>query len=324
VGATVLLYDGNPLYPDVDALWKIIEEEKVTIFGTSAAYLEHLRSRKASPGRKFDLSSLRQVSQTGSALSAEGFEYVYREIKPDLHFNSLSGGTDINGCFAIGCPILPVHAGQIQAPGLGKRVRAYDERGKPVLDQQGELVCEASIPSMPMYFWDDPDGEKYRAAYFDHFPGVWRHGDYIQIHSDTGGITFFGRSDSVLMPSGVRIGTAEIYRQMELLDEVADSLAIGQSHRGDQRIILFVKPAEGHRLTDGLMDKIKQTLRDNASPRHVPARIIEAPDIPYTMNMKKVESAVTNIINGRPVVNRGALLNPESLDFYENFTALDD
>ncbi len=322
-GAAVLLYDGNPLFPDLGSLWKLIDEEKVTVFGTSASYIEYIRAQGFSPRRERPLGALRQISQTGSALSAEGFEYVYREIKSDLHFNSISGGTDINGCFTIGNPTLPVYAGETQAPGLGKKIGAYDEQGRSLVDRQGELVCEAAIPSMPLYFWNDPDGEKYRRAYFGVYPGVWRHGDYVLFHGDTGGITFYGRSDSVLMPSGVRIGTAEIYRELEKVDEVEDSLAIGQQHGGDERMLLFVKLRPGLQLDDELRDTIKKTLRDNASPRHVPALILQAPDIPYTLSMKKVESAVTNIVNSRPVVNRDALINPESLDFYRNIEGLE-
>ena len=317
VGATIVLYDGNPNYPDPGAMWKLIQDEQITIFGCSASYLHFLKKEGVSPRRDYDLSSLREISQTGSALSAEGFEYVYREIKPDLHFNSISGGTDINGCFAAGSPILPVYAGELQSPALGMKIKAYDEKGKPVYDEQGELVCEAPSPSMPLYFWNDPDGSKYHKAYFDVYPGVWRHGDYVLIHSDTGGMTFYGRSDAVLKPSGVRIGTAEIYAQMEKLPEIADSLAIGQNYQDDQRIILFVKLAPSFSLTDELKEKIRRTLRENASPRHVPAVILEAPEIPYTLNMKKVESAVTNILNGRAVTNRDALINPAALDFYE-------
>ena len=317
VGATIVLYDGNPNYPDPGAMWRLIQDEQITIFGCSASYIHFLKKEGATPGRDYDLSSLREISQTGSSLSAEGFEYVYREIKPDLHFNSISGGTDINGCFATGVPILPVYSDELQAPSLGMRIAAYDEKGRPVFDQQGELVCEAPSPSMPLYFWNDPDGSKYHSAYFDVYPNVWRHGDYILIHSDTGGITFYGRSDAVLKPSGVRIGTAEIYAEMEKLPEIADSLAIGQNYKDDQRVILFVKLAPGNSLTEDLKEKIRYTLRENASPRHVPALILETPDIPYTLNMKKVESAVTNIINGRAVSNRDALINPKSLDYYE-------
>ena len=317
VGATIVLYDGNPNHPDAGAMWKLIQEEQVTIFGCSASYIHFLKKENISPGRDFDLSSLREISQTGSSLSADGFEYVYREIKSDLHFNSISGGTDINGCFAAGSPILPVYAGELQSAALGMKIQAYDEKGQPVYDEQGELVCEAPAPSMPLYFWNDPDGLKYHQAYFDVYPGVWRHGDYVLIHKDTGGVTFYGRSDAVLKPSGVRIGTAEIYTQMEKLPEIADSLAVGQNHQGDQRVILFVKLAPGFALTDDLKEKIRRTLRENASPRHVPALILETPEVPHTLNMKKVESAVTNILNGRAVSNREALINPGSLEFYE-------
>jgi len=317
VGATVVLYDGNPNYPDPGAMWKMTQDEKITIFGLSASYINYLRSEGIQPGKKYDLSSLREISQTGSVLSAEGFEWVYQEIKKDLHFNSIAGGTDINGCFAIGSPIQPVYAGELQSAGLGMKVKAYDENGKPVWDKEGELVCEAPAPPMPLYFWNDPNGEKYISAYFEYFPNVWRHGDYIVMHSDSKGITFYGRSDAVLKPSGVRIGTAEIYNVVEKIEGVADSLAIGQNWEGEQRIILFVKLAQGASLTKELMDKIKKTLREKASPRHVPAIIMEMPDAPYTLNMKKVESAVTNIIHGRPVLNRDALSNPQVLDYFE-------
>jgi acetoacetyl-CoA synthetase len=316
-GATVVLYDGNPMYPDPAAMWKLAQDHSITVFGLSASYVYALRAQGLSPGKQYDLSALKEISQTGSPLSAEGFEYVYSDIKKDLHFNSISGGTDINGCFAIGSPILPVYAGELQSPGLGMKVKAYDENGKHVWDQQAELVCEAPAPPMPLYFWNDPDGTKYREAYFDVYPGVWRHGDYIVMHSDTRGITFYGRSDAVLKPSGVRIGTAEIYNQVEKLPEIAESLAIGQNRQGDQRIVLFVKLNEGYRLDDALKQKIRQTLKEKASPRHVPAVIMEMPDAPYTFNMKKVESAVTNILHGRPVTNRDALMNPEVLDYFE-------
>jgi len=321
VGATIVLYDGNPNYPDSGAMWKLVQDEKITVFGTSASYLNYTKNQGLRPGLDFNLSSLREISQTGSALSPDGFEYVYRAIKNDLHFNSISGGTDINGCFAQGSPTLPVYAGELQRAALGMKVKCYDEQGKAVLDQMGELVCEAPSPSMPLYFWNDSDNAKYLDAYFSVYPGVWRHGDYIMIHRDTGGITFFGRSDAVLKPSGVRIGTSEIYNEVEKLNEIADSLAIAQEWQGDQRVILFVKIAEGFRLTEELKDRIRKTLRQKASPRHVPAIIMEVPDIPYTLNMKKVETSVTNLINGRPVLNRDALINPASLDYYEKIKA---
>ena len=317
VGATVALYDGNPNYPDWGAMWKLVQDEKITIFGCSASYIIYLKGLGAKPAKLYDLSSLREISQTGSPLSSEGFEYVYREIKEDLHVNSISGGTDINGCFAAGTPIQSVFAGEVQGPALAMKVKAYDERGNPVVDQQTELVCEAPSPSMPLYFWNDPDGKKYRDAYFSVYSNVWRHGDWIIIHGDTGGITFLGRSDFTLKPSGVRIGPAEIYNVVEKFEEVADSMVVGHDWKGDQRVILFVKLAPGFQLTEDLENRIKRTLRGEASPRHVPALIVEVPDVPYTFNMKKVESAVSNILHGRPVTNRDALINPESLDFYE-------
>ncbi|MEM4560658.1 MAG: acetoacetate--CoA ligase [Candidatus Caldarchaeum sp.] len=324
VGSTLLLYDGDPNYPDWRKMWKLVDEHGVTIFGCSASYVNSLRSRGATPGSVFDLSSLREVSQTGSPLSAEGFEWMYAEVKRDHHFNSISGGTDINGCFAIGSPILPVYAGQLQSPGLGMKIKSYDEGGEPVYDREGELVCEAPAPSMPLYFLNDPGNQRYFETYFSYYTHrrVWRHGDYVVFHSDTGGITILGRSDAVLKPSGVRIGTAEIYAVVEKVPEVADSLAVGQDVMGEQRIVLFVKMKEGFSLTDELKNRIKRELRERASPRHVPAVILEAPDIPYTFNMKKVETAVSSIINRRRVVNREALANPESLDYFEKVLPL--
>ena len=324
VGATVFLYDGNPLYPDPLRMFELIEKYKISIFGTSASYIHHLMGIGAKPTEKYDLSSLREISQTASTLSPEGFEYVYRNIKKDLYFNSISGGTDFNGCFACALPILPVYSGEIQVKSLGMKVQAYNENGEPVLDEQAELVCEAPSPSMPIYFWGDDDNmTKYKAAYFDDFTdkgkNVWRHGDYIVIHSDTGGITFWGRSDAVLKPSGVRIGTAEIYNVIEQLPEITDSLVIGQKWEGDIRIIMFVLLNEDYELNDDLKAKIRQTLREKTSPRHVPKLIFEAPEdgIPYTFSNKKVEIAVSKIIHGMAIANRGALRNPESLDFYE-------
>jgi acetoacetyl-CoA synthetase len=320
-GATIILYDGNPNYPDWRRMWKLICDEDITIFGCSATYINNLRSISASPREVCALSSLKEISQTGSPLSSEGFEWIYEHVKQDLFFNSISGGTDINGVFAGGNPVLPVYAGELASPYLGMKVTAYDEKGNPVVDQEGELVCEAPSPSMPIYFWNDPGDEKYKEAYFNFFravgKNVWRHGDYIIIHGDTNGITFLGRSDSVLKPSGVRIGTAEIYAIVEKMPEIADSIVVGQNWRGDQRIILFVKLAPGASLTDELKLKIKRTLRENASPRHVPAVILETPSIPYTFNMKKVESAVRHIFDGKPVTNRDALINPESLTYFE-------
>jgi acetoacetyl-CoA synthetase len=320
VGATVVLYEGNPAYPSADEVWSVIEELGVTVFGTSGTYLHSLYRQDLRPGSMHDLSTLREISQTGSPLSITGFEYVYQAVKEDLHLNSISGGTDINGCFAAGSPTLPVFAGQIQGPALGMKVAAYDDVGERVFDRQGELVCEAPSPSMPLRFWDDPGGEKYREAYFTFFPGrdVWRHGDFVTFHSDTGGVTIHGRSDAVLKPSGVRIGTAEIYNVLMTVDAIADCLAVAQKWDEDQRILLFVKLVEGSELTLELKEVIRQALFTQASPRHVPALILEAPDIPYTFSQKKVERAVTDILNGRPVVNREAIANPESLDFFES------
>ncbi len=316
-GSELVLYDGNPSYPDDAAIWKVLEEEKVTDFGLSASYIHMLIAHGFSPKEHADLSALKAISQTGSALSDEGWDFVYREIKEDYHFNSIAGGTDINGCFGIGNMMIPVYSGELAAFGLGEKVECYNDSGKPIRDTEGELVCEKPIPSMPIYFFNDPDGQRYFNAYFGVYPGVWRHGDYVIIHGNTGGLTFCGRSDSVLKPSGVRIGTAEIYNIVNSLPEVEDSLAVGQNYHGDQRVILFVKCQPGYTLTDELVKKIKTTLRTKASPRHVPAVTIETPEIPTTLNGKKVEGAVTNILNGRPVGNRDALSNPESLAFYE-------
>lgn len=313
-GASLVLFDGNPSWPDASAIWKVLEEERVTVFGLSASYIHSLISQGFR--HSADLSALRSISQTGSALSSAGFDYVYESIKKDLHFNSISGGTDINGCFASGNPMSPVYSDELQGPGLGMKINAYDDDGRPVKDRQGELVCEAPAPSMPICFWNDPDGSKYKSAYFEKYPGIWRHGDYVMFHSDTGGISFYGRSDSVLKPSGVRIGTSEIYNQVEKLDGIEDSLAIGQTINGDQRIVLFVKMKAGAVLSEDLKKLIKKTLREKASPRHVPAVIMEMPEVPVTLNMKKVESAVTNILNGRDVTNRDALANPSSLDYF--------
>ncbi|MBZ5537588.1 MAG: acetoacetate--CoA ligase [Acidobacteriia bacterium] len=318
-GATLILNEGSPVYPDAGAMWKMVRDVGITIFGCSATYINYLMSQRIRPGEEFDLSALKEISQTGSTLSAEGFEYVYRAVKRDLHLNSISGGTDINGCFAGGNPISPVYAGELQGPALAMKIKAYDEAGLPVRDRQGELVCEAPAPSMPLYFWNDPGQGKYRSTYFHFFSNrnVWRHGDYIQIRSDTGGITFYGRSDSTLKPSGVRIGTAEIYAVLEGFEEIADSLAVGQHWQGDQRVLLFVKMNPGVPLSEELQCRIKEEIKANASVRHVPAVIVEVPDIPYTFNMKKVESAVAYIVNGKPVANRDALRNPESLDAFE-------
>jgi acetoacetyl-CoA synthetase len=321
VGATLVLFDGNPFHPHPGALWEMAQDEKITVFGTSAGYIAALMNAGVKPGETYDLSPLRAVLSTGSPLSIEGFEYIYKEIKADLQLASISGGTDLNGCFALGNPMLPVYAGELQCRGLAMDVRAFDELGNELIDEQGELVCCRPFPSMPIYFWDDPDGKKYHSAYFDVFPNIWRHGDFVTVTS-RGGVIMLGRSDATLNPGGVRIGTAEIYRQLEQMAQIADSVVVGQDWKNDVRVILFVKLAEGVELTDDLKDKIRQTIRVNASPRHVPAKIIGVPDVPYTLNMKKVELAVKKVIQGQEVLNKDALSNPQALDFYAGIKEL--
>ena len=323
VGASLVLFDGNPFHPDPGALWKMAQDEKITIFGTSAGYIAALQNAGVKPGKEYDLTPLKAVLSTGSPLSVEGFEFIYEEVKKDLQLASIAGGSDLNGCFALGNPMGPVYAGELQCRGLAMNVAAFDEDGKPVINQQGELVCTAPFPSMPIYFWDDPKGEKYHAAYFDVYPNIWRHGDFIEIN-DRGGVVIYGRSDATLNPGGVRIGTAEIYRQVEQLEEIADSLVVGQDWKNDIRVILFVQMAEGCDLTDDLRNKIKATIRANASPRHVPAKILAVPEILYTLNMKKVELAVKKVIQGQEVKNKDALKNPEILDYYANLKELQE
>ncbi len=323
VGATVVLFDGNPFHPQPGALWEMAEKEKITVFGTSAGYLNALQNFGVKPGKTYDLAPLRAVLSTGSPLSEEGFDFVYTEIKKDLQLASISGGTDLNGCFALGNPMGPVYSGELQCRGLGMKVLAFDENGQPVIDQQGELVCTAPFPSMPIYFWNDPDNSKYHAAYFDVYPNVWRHGDFIKI-SSRGGVTIYGRSDATLNPGGVRIGTAEIYRQVEQLEEIEDSVVVGQPWKGDVRVVLFVKLMPGFELTEDLKKRICKTIRENASPRHVPSKIISVPAVPYTLNMKKVELAVRKVIQGQEVKNKDALSNPEVLDFYADIKELQE
>lgn len=321
VGATVVLYDGSPLYPDPAALWRMAQDLGITVFGTSAKFIASCEAAGIKPGEKFDLSRLRVILSTGSPLVEESFDYVYREVKQDVLLASISGGTDIVSCFALGNPVLPVYRGELQGRGLGMKVASFDEDGLSHLNRKGELVCGAPFPSMPVYFWDDPDGSKYREAYFDQYPGVWNHGDYITIN-DHGGVKIFGRSDATLNPGGVRIGTAEIYRVVETLPGVEDSLVVGQKWEGDERVILFLKLAGGHSLTEDLIWKVKSAIREQCSPRHVPARVLSIGDIPYTINGKKVEIAVKKIIHGEEVLNRDALANPESLDLYRDIPEL--
>ncbi|MGD8263481.1 MAG: acetoacetate--CoA ligase [Desulfobacterales bacterium] len=323
VGATLVLFDGNPFHPHPAALWEMAQDEKITVFGTSAGYIAALQNAGVTPCERYDLSPLRAVLSTGSPLSIEGFEFIYSHVKSDVQLASIAGGTDLNGCFALGNPMGPVYSGELQCRGLAMDVQAFDENGKPVIDQQGELVCCKPFPSMPIYFWDDPDGKKYHRAYFDIYPNIWRHGDFV-IVTKRGGVIMLGRSDATLNPGGVRIGTAEIYRQVEQMDEIEDSVVVGQNWKNDVRVILFVKLATGHELTDKLRDKIKQTIRTNASPRHVPAKILSTPAIPYTLNMKKVELAVKKVIEGQPVLNKDALNNPEALDYYAELQELQE
>ncbi len=321
VGATLVLYDGNPFYPGPEGLWKMADELNISVFGTSAKYLDALESAGCTPRQDYQLTTLRAVLSTGSPLSDESFDFVYRNIKQDVLLASISGGTDIVSCFVLGNPVLPVYRGELQCRGLGMKVEAFNESGQAVFNESGELVCTQAFPSMPIFFWNDPDGQKYHEAYFADYPGIWRHGDFIEIN-DRGGVRIYGRSDATLNPGGVRIGTAEIYSVIEILPEIADSLVVGQAWQDDERVILFVKLPPGGVLDEALVKKLKMIIRQNCSPRHVPAIILETADIPYTINGKKVEIAVKKIIGGQEVQNRSALANPESLDLYKNLAAL--
>jgi acetoacetyl-CoA synthetase len=321
LGATLVLFDGSPFYPDAGALFKLAEEEKVTIFGTSAKFLDSVERSGLKPRETFDLSALSTILSTGSTLSRESYDFVYRDIKDDVCLSSISGGTDLNGCFFAGNPMGPVYRGELQCRCLGMSVQAFDETGRSVTNQKGELVCQSPFPSMPIYFWKDHDGKKYRHAYFDMYPDIWRHGDFIEIN-DRGGIVMYGRSDTTLNPGGVRIGTSEIYRVVETMTGVDDSLVVSQEWGDDSRVILFVKLGDGVELSDDLEKRIKDGIRKNCSPRHVPAKVIVVDDIPYTINMKKVELAVRKIIHNEPVLNRDALANPEVLDLYKDLPEL--
>ncbi|HKK91097.1 MAG TPA: acetoacetate--CoA ligase [Desulfobacteraceae bacterium] len=320
-GATLVLFDGNPFHPGPETLWQMAQDEKITVFGTSAGYISALKAAGVKPGKQFDLSSLKALLSTGSPLPVEDFQYIYDEVKKDLQLASISGGSDLNGCFALGNPMGPVYAGELQCRGLAMKVFAHDENGHPVVGQQGELVCTAPFPSMPIYFWEDSNGEKYHSAYFEDTPGIWTHGDFIEV-TERGGVVMFGRSDATLNPGGVRIGTAEIYRRIDQMEEIDDSVVVGQQWDNDVRVILFVKMANGFDLTDELMNSIRKNIRASASPRHVPAKIVAVDDIPYTLNMKKVELAVKKIIHGQEVKNKDALKNPEALDLYSDIPEL--
>jgi acetoacetyl-CoA synthetase len=319
--ATLLLYDGSPFHPDGYALYDFAAAERCTLFGTSAKYIDACAKAEVKPMDSRDLSALRTICSTGSPLVPEGFDYIYENVKQDVCLSSISGGTDIISCFVLGNPIGPVWRGEIQARGLGMKVEVWSEDGKPLRGEKGELVCTLPFPSMPVGFWNDPDGKKYRAAYFERFPNIWHHGDYIEL-TEHDGIIVYGRSDATLNPGGVRIGTAEIYRQVEQLPEILESLVIGQDWDNDVRVVLFVKLKPGQKLDGPLQDRIKKQIRTNTTPRHVPARIVQIADIPRTKSGKITELAVRDIVHGRPVKNREALANPEALDLYKDIADL--
>jgi acetoacetyl-CoA synthetase len=320
-GTTLVLYDGSPFHPDASILWRMAQEERVTVFGTSAKYISALETSSFVPAKEVDLGALRSILSTGSPLLPDGFDYVYQSIKSDVLLASISGGTDIVSCFALGCPIRPVHRGEIQSRGLGMSVDIFDDSGKPVRGERGELVCTAPFPSMPVGFWNDPDGIKYRAAYFERFPGIWHHGDYAAL-TEHDGIVIYGRSDAVLNPGGVRIGTAEIYAAVESLNEIIEGLAIGQDWQGDVRVVLFVRLKPDIQLDEPLKKKIRDTIRAHTTPRHVPAKIIAVPDIPRTLSGKLTELAVRNVVHGLPVKNLDALANPHALEHFRNLDEL--
>jgi acetoacetyl-CoA synthetase len=316
-GATLLLYDGSPFHPDGRVLFDLADETGMTLFGTSAKFIDAVGKAGLAPISTHRLDTVKTMTSTGSPLAPESFDFVYEKVKRDIHLASISGGTDIISCFVGGNPNGPVWRGEIQARALGMRVEVFDEEGRPVRGEKGELVCTMPFPSMPVEFWNDPDGRKYRAAYFETYPGVWRHGDYVEL-TEHDGMIIYGRSDAVLNPGGVRIGTAEIYRQVEQLDEIIESLVIGQRWDADERIVLFVRLREGQQLTSQLEDRIRRRIRENTSPRHVPSRIVQVGEIPRTKSGKIVELAVRDVVHGREVKNREALANPEALEQFRN------
>ncbi len=322
-GATVVLYDGSPVHPKKDILFDLAEQERLTVFGTSAKYLAMIEKEGLAPRESHDLSALRTILSTGSPLAPHSFDYVYTKVKQDVCLSSISGGTDIVSCFALGNPIGAVYRGEIQTRGLGMKVEIFNEAGKPVRGEKGELVCTRPFPSMPVGFWNDPGGEKYRNAYFEDYPGVWRHGDWAELTAHDG-LIIYGRSDATLNPGGIRIGTAEIYRQVEQFDEVIESLVIGQDWRGDLRIILFVRLRDGLLLSDELRERLRKSVRENASPHHVPRKIIQVADIPRTISGKITELAVREVIHDRPVKNRDALANPGALEYFRHLPELQD
>ncbi|HKQ23981.1 MAG TPA: acetoacetate--CoA ligase [Burkholderiales bacterium] len=316
-GATLLLYDGSPFHPGPRVLFDLADEERMTVFGTSAKYIDALKKAGASPMDTHGLDSVETITSTGSPLVPEGFDYVYRAIKKDVLLSSISGGTDIASCFVLGDPTASVYRGEIQCRGFGMNVKVFDDEGKGVVGAKGELVCTAPFPSMPIYFWNDADGAKYRAGYFERFPNTWCHGDYMEL-TTRGTAIIYGRSDATLNPGGVRIGTAEIYRQVEQLDEVVESLVIGQDWDNDVRVVLFVRLRDGLELNETLAKKIRDRIRLNTTTRHVPAKIVQVGDIPRTKSGKIVELAVRNVVHGNPVKNLEALANPEALEQYRD------
>jgi acetoacetyl-CoA synthetase len=322
-GATIVLYDGSPLHPGSGVLWQMAADEGVTIFGTSPRYLAALEKAGYRPRDRHGLAVLRTMLSTGSPLGPEQFDFVADAVGPDVQLASISGGTDIVSCFALGNPLLPVYRGELQCRGLGMKVEVLGDDGRPVVGRKGELVCAAPFPSMPVGFWGDPDGARYRAAYFERFPGVWHHGDYAML-TERGGLVILGRSDAVLNPGGVRIGTAEIYRQVEQLPEVLESVVVGQERGHDVRVVLFVRLRDGVVLDEALAERIRRQIRTHASPRHVPAKILQVPEVPRTISGKVVELAVREAIHGRPVRNTDALANPAALEHFRNRPELAD
>jgi acetoacetyl-CoA synthetase len=322
-GATLMLFDGTPFFDDGHGLWKMAEREGITVFGTSAKYISALEKAGIRPADHYDLGKLRAVLSTGSPLAPESFDFVYDAISKDLQLASIAGGTDILSCFVLGNPVLPVRRGEIQCRGLGMAVQVFDESGNVVVGEHGELVCTQPFPSAPVGFWNDPEGARYRGAYFERFPGIWAHGDFAEL-TGSGGMVIHGRSDSVLNPGGVRIGTAEIYRQVEKLDEVVESIAIGQNWQDDVRVVLFVVLRPGLDIDDDLRDRIRRVIRDNTTPRHVPAKIVAVEEIPRTKSGKIVELAVRSVVHGEAVKNTEALANPEALKHFRGIAELDE
>jgi acetoacetyl-CoA synthetase len=322
-GATLLLFDGSPFASDNTVLFDYADAEGMTHFGTSAKFLDAAAKFGLKPRATHRLDAVRAIMSTGSPLVPEGFDYVYRDVKADAQLSSISGGTDILSCFVLGSPVLPVWRGEIQCRGLGMAIDVWDDAGRSLRGEKGELVCTKPFPAMPIGFWNDADGARYHAAYFERFENVWCHGDFCEITAH-GGLVIHGRSDATLNPGGVRIGTAEIYRQVEKLDEVVESLVIAQDWEGDVRVVLFVRLREGLVLDETLVKRIKQTIRDNTTPRHVPAKILQVADIPRTKSGKIVELAVRNVVHGQPVKNVEALANPEALDDFRGRTELRD